>query len=89
MTTSNERLKKARIEAGFETAQAAADKFGWKIESYRHHENGTGGREVSKKMAPKYAKKYGVNLEWLLYGQGEMKRSVKPEGIPVYGKVGS
>lgn len=89
MTTSNERLKKARIAAGFETAKAAADRFNWKIETYRHHENGTGGREVSKRLAPDYAKKFKVRVDWLLYGQGEMRDTAKQEEIPIYGKAGA
>jgi len=43
MATMGERLKQARVEAGFETAQAAADAFGWNAGAYRHHENGTRG----------------------------------------------
>lgn len=89
MTTSNDRLKKARIAAGFETAKSAADRFGWKIEAYRHHENGTGGREVPKRPALDYAKKFKVRVDWLLYGQGEMKDAAKQEDIPIYGKAGA
>jgi len=89
MSSSNERLKTARIEAGFETAQAAAERHGKKISAYRHHENGTGGREVPKKPALDYAKKLHVRVDWLLYNQGEMREKPVAEEIPVYGKAGA
>ncbi len=38
-----ERLKKARIAAGFQHGSDAAKRFGWKVSTYTAHENGQNG----------------------------------------------
>lgn len=68
-TTLNERLRQARINAGFEKAGDFAKAVGVQEGTYRHHENGTGGRGVPLSAAKKYAKKLGVDLNWLLNGE--------------------
>lgn len=60
------RLKKARIDAGFPTATAAIDHFGWKGSTYRAHENGQ--NEFDASTAKAYAKAYGKSPGWLLTG---------------------
>jgi hypothetical protein len=40
MSTLNERLRRARQKAGYNTATQAIDFFGWKSSTYRAHENG-------------------------------------------------
>lgn len=89
MTTSNDRLKQARENAGYETAQAAADAFGWQIGAYRHHENGSQGRGIPAKSALQYARAFRVRPEWILWGEGE--RDIHPlhEQIPVFGYAGA
>jgi transcriptional regulator with XRE-family HTH domain len=64
MHESNKRLRKARQEAGFKWARAAALKFGWPISTYASHENGQ--TPVPKEDAPKYARAFGVTAAWLL-----------------------
>lgn len=59
-----ERLRRARIDAGYESAQAAAEAFGWHAGAYRHHENGTRGFDVE--TAKRYARALKVNPGWLL-----------------------
>lgn len=59
-----ERLRTARIKAGYGTAQAAADAFGWNGAAYRHHENGT--RSFDVPTAVRYARAFKVNAGWLL-----------------------
>lgn len=66
MFDSNERLKQARTDRGFENPTDAARAFGWNVNTYRSHENGN--REISKSAALRYAKAYNVSVDWLLTG---------------------
>lgn len=65
-----ERLQKARRRAGFETAQEAADRFGWNAVTYRAHEAGDRGLKIS--VAAKYAQAFKVSQSWLLTGSGDI-----------------
>jgi len=60
------RLKKARISAGYETALDAAKALGVNPFTYAQHENGTRG--IPKNKAPIYARRFRVDVQWLLYG---------------------
>lgn len=64
MEISSKRLRDARIAAGFETVQAAADRFGWNRSTYASHENGQTPPPRSK--LPIYAKAFKVKVSWLL-----------------------
>lgn len=75
--TPNERLKRARIEAGFETAVLAAAALGVPASTYIGHENGLRG--FPAKRAQSYARRFKVSEEWLLYGKGE---GLAPDPIP-------
>jgi len=66
MSTLNERLRRARQKAGYNTATQAIDLFGWKSSTYRAHENGQNNYGVEEAKA--YAKAYGVTPSWLLIG---------------------
>ena len=79
----HDRLKKAREQAGFETAADAARKFGWTETTYRAHENGQ--RNIPRERAPVYARAFRVSPEWLLYGRGSAGK--KP--VPLVGFVGA
>ena len=58
------RLKAARIAAGFESAAAAAARFGWPYPTYAQHESGSGlGRNAAR-----YARAFKVSEAWLLTG---------------------
>jgi SOS-response transcriptional repressor LexA len=59
-----DRLRQARIKAGYESAVDAADAFGWGVAGYRHHENGTRG--YGPDAAKKYARAFRVKAGWLL-----------------------
>lgn len=61
------RLKMARKQAGFSSAREAAERFGWNVTTYQHHENGTRG---IGRAATRYARAYGVPASWLQFGQG-------------------
>lgn len=68
MNTVHERLRAARIAAGYETASDVARAFGWGVSTYSGHENGTRG--VKKPVAERYASALGVTTQWLLLGIG-------------------
>ena len=72
-----ERLKAARERAGFPTAAAAAEAFGWPVSTYRSHENGHRG--FPAKRAERYASAFRISPEWLLYGrEGAEKVALRP-----------
>jgi len=59
-----DRLRKARIAAGYDSASAAARAYGWNGPAYTHHENGTRG--ITVEAAKRYARAFRVNPGWLL-----------------------
>ena len=73
------RLRKARKDAGYATAVAAANRFHWGLSGYRSHENSSRGYDYD--TAKKYAKNFKVEVSWLfdgvevlqpnIYGMGE------------------
>lgn len=63
-----DRLRSARESAGYTDATAAALAFGWKPPTYLAHENGSRG--LRPDVARRYARAFGVNPEWLLFGRG-------------------
>lgn len=67
METSNDRLRKAREQAGFASAADAARRFHWNLSTYRSHENGQ--TPVPPKSARTYSAAFGVSGAWLLTGQ--------------------
>lgn len=69
MSSKPERLRTARIKAGYDTARAAAEAMGIKPATYIHHENGT--RDYKDRQAQQYARKFKVSPQWLLYGLAE------------------
>ena len=66
----HERLVAAREKAGFETAAEAASALGVSYSTYAGHENGSSG--FRRDTAAQYARRFGVSLEWLITGRGEM-----------------
>lgn len=62
------RLQLARERRGFESAQAAADFFGWNYDTYIQHERGERGLT---RAAKKYSPAYRVSEGWLLTGEGK------------------
>lgn len=80
---AHDRLKRARLAAGYETAADAARAMGVPKPAYTHHENGTRGFVTN---GERYARFFRVSLEWLLTGRGEMK-GAGDVPIPVMGVV--
>jgi len=76
-----QRLREARIAAGYETAADAAEAMGVPRSTYVQHENGSRGYPANR--AARYARFFGVSPEWLLYGQG----GARSRSVPVVGRV--
>jgi len=68
MPSLADRLRAARIAAGFTTAAEAARAVGVPEPSYTAHENGSRGFKTERAMI--YARRFAVPLEWLLTGRG-------------------
>lgn len=68
MRSPGERLKAARVAAGYESAPAAAQAMGVPEATYMGHENGSRG---FGRAAERYARFFRTTPEWLLYGRGE------------------
>ena len=64
-----ERLRIARLRAGYATGKEAAEALGFPVSTYLGHENGSRGYPAKK--AEIYARKFKVREQWLLYGVGE------------------
>lgn len=57
------RLRQARIDSGFLTANHAAITFGWSIKTYSLHEDGV--KYFNKDTAIKYSKAFNIDGDWL------------------------
>jgi len=68
MTDPAERLRIARLRAGFTTGKEAAQSLGVAVSTYLGHENGSRG--ITAKQAELYARRFKVPEVWLLYGTG-------------------
>lgn len=68
MSDPAERLRIARVRAGFATAKEAAEAMNFPVSTYLAHENGSRGYPAKKAFT--YARKFRVREQWLLYGVG-------------------
>ncbi|MBN9333276.1 LexA family transcriptional regulator [Devosia sp.] len=75
--TPSERLKTARVKAGYTTASDAAASMGISRATYIGHENGS--RAFRIEAAEKYARWYRVRPAWLLTGEEPMTVGGKPD----------
>ncbi len=66
MMTPGDRLKQAREAAGYRRRTAAAARAGVSYSTFGAHENGQNG--ISPDMADIYARAFGVDRSWLLFG---------------------
>lgn len=82
-TSQAERLRQARVRAGYASEAEAAQALGVKEGTYRHHENGTNGLS---RIGDRYARFFHVRYEWLMTGDGEMLDST---AVPIEGHVGA
>lgn len=84
MAERHDRLRQARIEAGFKTQAEAVRRHGWNPNSYKSNENGNA--PFSFDQGEEYAKAYNVRAEWLYSGKGEKRAG---GGVPIIGRVGA
>src|SRR5688572_4884929 len=66
MPDAAERLRIARLRAGFSTGKEAAEAMGFPVSTYLAH----GSRGYPAPKAATYARKFKVPEVWLLYGTG-------------------
>lgn len=85
MQERHDRLRQARIEAGFTTQAEAVRRFGWNPNTYKSNENGNA--PFSFDQAVIYAKAYKVRPEWLYSGLGPMRGDA--DFVPIIGRVGA
>jgi hypothetical protein len=65
-----ERLRQARLGAGYGRGSEAVERFGWNRNTYKSNENGAA--PFSFDQAKAYARAFGVGAEWLYDGEGPM-----------------
>ena len=82
----HERLRRARVAAGYPTMTAACEAFSWNRNTYGTNENGS--TSFGRVAAERYARAYRVRLEWLLTGRGSMKDE-RGFAVPLLGYVGA
>ena len=71
----HQRLRVAREQAGFSRASEAARAMGIEEPTYLGHENGSRGLS---RAAPRYARFFGVSLDWLIDGRRDAARAAEP-----------
>lgn len=71
MSEMSDRLRQARIDAGFKSAAAAADAMGVNPSTYRAHENGQ--NDFNLREAFHYGQKFRVSAIWLFSGERTAK----------------
>src|ERR1700741_2032138 len=86
MAERHDRLRQARIAAGFEPASEAAARFGWNENTYKSNENGNA--PFSFRKARDYAEAFGVRAEWLYDETGPVQAAAEPM-VRIIGRVGA
>ncbi len=70
-----ERLRGARIHAGFERATEAVRRFGWNYSRYMNYENGE--RAIPPKQAILFASAFGVTVDYIYFGKGDILNQIE------------
>jgi DNA-binding XRE family transcriptional regulator len=86
MGERHDRLRQARIAAGFERASDAAARFGWNENTYKSNENGNA--PFSFRKARDYAEAFAVRAEWLYDETGPVQPGGEPM-VRIIGRVGA
>jgi DNA-binding XRE family transcriptional regulator len=86
MGERHDRLRQARIAAGFDRASDAAARFGWNENTYKSNENGNA--PFSFRKARDYAEAFGVRAEWLYDETGPVLATADPM-VRIIGRVGA
>lgn len=94
MNTKGDRLRVARLAAGFKSTVAAAERLGVSASTYRAHENGQ--NDFNEEQATIYGRAFGVSPAHLLFGSGtaiapeparDTYEPTKVTAIPIRGAV--
>lgn len=72
----HDRLKTARVNAGFDSAAQAAKALGVTESRYRAYENGQ--NKYGPDEAAQFARRFGVRAAWLLLGEDPMAAGDAP-----------
>ena len=86
MEEPHERLKVARLLAGYSSATEAAKAFGWTVSTYLGHENGSRGLQAD--AAQRYGRAYRVPWTYLLTGHETGGTANADFGVAVVGTLG-
>ncbi len=70
-----ERLRGARIHAGFERATEAVRRFGWNYSRYMNYENGE--RAIPPKQAILFASAFSVTVDYIYFGKGYIQNQTE------------
>lgn len=81
MSEKHERLRQARVDAGYRHASDAANALGITASTYRAHENGQ--NDFGLEEAKVYAKKFNVDPLWMM-AAGLFERHTEPGGNVVH-----
>ena len=87
MDKRSDRLRQARLKAGYATAAAAAEAFGWNRNTYASNENGNA--PFSFRRSKEYAAAFNVRPEWLYDALGAMRDTGHDGLVPILGHVGA
>lgn len=82
MQAMSERLRKARQEAGFSSAESAAKALGMSPSTYRSHENGQ--NNFGPEEAVQYGRKFKVSPSYLLTGETLAVEGAGNSPVPGY-----
>lgn len=85
MKTPAERLRAARIEAGYRSSMSASKAFGWTHSTYAAHENGQ--NDFDGDAATRYARAFRTSAGYLLTGERNVRARIKT--VPLVGHVGA
>lgn len=81
MDDSASRLRMAREAAGYASATDAAKALGVPEQTYYAHENSSRGLA---RAGERYAKFFGVSLDWLMTGRGAGPKSAPPAPLDIH-----
>lgn len=85
ISETGERLKQARIKAGYPSAKDFYDKFNIKASTYSAHESGR--NPLSIKTAKQYGKLLDISFHWLLTGSEQTETENPEKYLLHYGQV--
>jgi transcriptional regulator with XRE-family HTH domain len=74
-----DRLRQARLNAGFARATEAVRKFGWNYSRYMNYENGE--RAIPPKQAILFAAAFGITVDYIYFGNGDLNKIERRQAV--------